>query len=266
MKYQIRLKATLSLLAFILIAAFPSASQADPLVLGGFDLFQTVPPAKFNLGQDSIAVKGVPLGTFNFGSGPVNTFNADTVVRRLGDATPANPTINLQVVALQFMSVDPVNFGTGTDFLFVTLQSARGGPASLGLLTINFGPEGSPHGTFDSTLSVFFDVRVGSLNGDIIFSGMKTLTALGVPWSHFPPPDAVLIPGVNFMLNGQNQLNDFFPIGSVMHQNPDGSMHTVETATVPEPTTLGLLAAGIAGVAARIYRRRKSGESVERDS
>jgi hypothetical protein len=68
------------------------------------------------------------------------------------------------------------------------------------------------------------------------------------------------------MLNGQNQLNDFFPIGSVMHQNPDGSMHTVETATVPEPTTLGLLAAGIAGVAARIYRRRKSGESVERDS
>lgn len=257
MKHRIRLKATLSLLAFILITAFPSTSKADPLVLSGFDLFQTVPPTKFNLNGQSIDVKGVPLGTFDFGSGPVNTGSADTIVERLGDASPANPTINLELVALQFMSVTPINLGTGTDFLFVTLQSVRGGPASLGIMTINFGPEGTPHGTFDSTLSVFFDVRVGSLTGEIIFSGHKTLTALGVAWTHFPPPDAVLIPGVNFLLNGQNQLNDFFPIDIVMHQNPDGSMHTVQTA-VPEPTTLGLLAAGVAGLAARIYRRRKA--------
>ena len=258
MKYQMRWKATLSLLAFILITAFPSTSQADPLVLRGFDLFQTVPPTKFNLNGQSIEVKGVPLGTFDFGSGPVNTFNTDTIVERLGDASPANPTINLELVALQFMSLNPINFGSGTDFLFVTLQSVRGGPASLGIMTITFGPEGTPHGTFDSSLSVFFDVRVGSLTGEIIFSGNKTLTALGIPWSHFPPPEAVLIPGVNFLLNGQNQLNDFFSIDAVMHQNPDGSMHTVEVAGVPEPTTLGLLAAGIAGLGARIYRRRKA--------
>jgi hypothetical protein len=156
------------------------------------------------------------------------------------------------------MSVNPIN----NNFLFITLQSDRGGPASLGLMTINFGPEGTPHGTFDSTLAVFFDVRVGSLDGEIVFSGNKTISAFGVPWSHFPPPGAVLIPGVNFMLNGQNQLNDFFPLDMVMHTNPDGSMHTVTTGTIPEPTTFSLLAVGIAGFAGRVYRRRKAG-SVE---
>ena len=46
-----------------------------------------------------------------------------------------------------------------------------------------------------------------------------------------------------------------------MHQADDRSMHTVQTATIPEPTTIGLLAAGIAGVAARIHIRRKAIES-----
>ena len=258
----IRRGVILGILIALFTVAFPSTSQADPLVLRGFDVFATdTSGTKINLPTVGFPLfKGVPLGSFNFGSGPVNTGNADTIIQRLGDASPANPTIALQVVALQFMSLDPINFGGGTNFLFITLQSVRGGPASTGMMTINFGPEGSPHGTFDSTLDVFFDIRVGSLDGMIVFSGMKTLTALNVPWSHLPPADAILIPDVNFLLNGQNQSNDFFPIGLVMHSSPDQSMHTVLTAT-PEPTTLALLAAGIAGVAARVYKRRKTGES-----
>jgi hypothetical protein len=254
----------LGILLTVFTVAFPSVSQADPLVLRGYDLFATVPPTKVNLGPAGVQeFKGVPLGTFDFGSGPVDTGNADTIVQRLGDASPANPTISIQLVALQFMSVNQFDLGAGTNFHFITLQSDRGGPASMGLMTINFGPEGTPHGTFDSTLSVFFDIRVGALDGPIVFSGSKTLSVIGAPWSHFPsPPGAILIPGVNFLLNGQNQLNDFFAIGRVMHVNPDGSMHTVEAA-VPEPATLSLLAAGIAGFAARAraYRRRKAGDS-----
>lgn len=263
MSYTLIRRAVFSGILFALFTvAFPSTSQADPLVLRGFDLFATdTSGTKVNLpGVGLPLFKGVPLGNFDFGAGPVRTGNADTIVQRLGDATPASPTISLEILALQFMSLDPITFGGGTNFLFITLQSVRGGPVSTGLMTINFGPEGSPHGTFDSTLDVFFDIRVGSLDGMIVFSGMKTLTAIDVPWSHFPPPDAILVPGVNFLLNGENQLNDFFPTGLVMHSNPDNSMHTVATAT-PEPTTLGLLAAGIAGIATRVYKRRKAGES-----
>ena len=239
--------------------AFPGTSQADPLVLRGFDLFATdTQGTRINVPTVGLPLfRGVPLGSFDFGAGPVNTGNADTIVERLGDASPASPTISLEIIALQFRSLDPITFGGGTNFLFITLQSIRGGPVSTGLMTINFGPEGSPHGTFDSTLDVFFDIRVGALDGMIVFSGMKTLTAVDVPWSHFPRPDAILIPDVIFLLNGQNQLNDFFPIGLVMHSSPDNSTHTVVTAT-PEPTTLALLVTGIAGVAARVYRSRKA--------
>lgn len=259
----LRRSVILGILTAVFTLAFPDVSHADPLVLRGFDLFATVASGtQVNLGPAGIQpFKGVPLGTFNFGTGPVNTFNTDTIVQRLGDASPASPTISLQIVALQFMSVNQFDLGGGNDFHFITLQSDRGGPASTGLMTITFGPEGSPHGIFDSTLDIFFDIRVGSLNGPIVFSGMKTITAIGFPWDHSPPPGAVLVPGVNFSLNGQNQLNDFFPIGIVLHLGPDDSGHAVETATVPEPTTIGLLAVGIAGVAARVYKRRKSGRA-----
>lgn len=260
----IRRSVILGIVLTVFTLAFPSASQADPLVLSGFDLFATDLAGtriNFGLNPGQLGIqpfRGVPLGSFNFGGGSVNTGNADTIVQRLGNATPGTPTIPLQIVALQLMSFNQFDLGGGFGFHFITLQSARGGPASLGSMTISFGPEGTPHGTFDSTFDVFFDIRLGALDGPIVFSGLKTLSVLDAPWGHFPPPDAILIPGVNFMLNGQNQLNDFFPIGLVLHTNPDFSSHQVLTAT-PEPTTLGLLAAGIAGFAARVYRRRKTG-------
>jgi len=255
----------LGLLAIIFTLAFPSASKADPLVLAGFDLFSTRPGTQVNLdpvaqGLGNQPFRGVPLGTFNFGMGPVAVFNTDTIVQRLGNATPGNPTVPIEMVALQLMSVNQVNTGAGAAFLFVTLQSARGGPASIGTLTITFGPEGIPHGTFDSTLNVFFDIRVGSLDGPIVFSNETALVLMAndVPWSHFPPNGALLIPGVNFLLNGQDQLNDFFP-DSFEETKPDGTRHEVESATVPEPTTISLLAIGIAGVATRVFKRSKQG-------
>lgn len=272
MRYKlIRRSVILGILTAVFTVVFPSVSQADPLVLRGFDLFTT------DRGGTRIDLRGitrfsgiqpfigVPLGSLNLGTGQVDTLGADMIVQRLGDASPGSPTIPVQVVALQLVSLDPFNLGAGTDFHFLTLQSARGGPASTGSMTITFGPEGSPHGTFDSTLNYFFDIRVGSLTGPIVFSGMTTLIATGVPWSHFPPPNAVLIPGVNFSLNGQNQLNDFFALGLVRSVHPDpfsGSMHSFNTA-VPEPGTIGLLTAGIAGLVARVYKRRKRGLSEE---
>ena len=261
MNYQsIRRSLMLGLLAVFFTLAFPKPSQAGALVVAGFDLFTTRPGTQVNLGMAGMQpFRGVPLGTFDFGMGPVAVFNTDTIVRRLGTATPSSPTIGLEMVALQLMSVNQFNLGAGNGFHFVTLQSARGGPASTGTMTITFGPEGIPHGTFDSTLNVAFDIRFGSLDGPIVFSNTMILTSHNVPWSHGPVgAGLVLIPGVNLFPNG------LFPVGSFVEIKPDdGTRHEVESATTPEPATISLLALGIAGVAARVFKRSKPGASNE---
>lgn len=263
MKYQsMRRSMMLGMLAIVFTFAFPSASHADPLVLAGFDLFQTGSGTQVNLAAAGLGVQpfvGVPVGTFDFGMGPVAVFNADTIIQRLDNATPASPTVSLEILALQLRSVNQFNLGSGDEFLFVTLQSARGGPVSTGTLTFTFGPEGIPHGTFDSLLTVNFDIRAGSLDGPIVFSNTLVLMANDIPWSHFAPDGAVLIPGVNALLNGQNQLNNFFPVGTFeeVKIDEDGTKHEVRPASVPEPATISLLAIGIAGVAARVFKRSR---------
>jgi hypothetical protein len=61
----------------------------------------------------------------------------------------------------------------------------------------------------------------------------------------------VIIPGVN-------DVNSLFPVGSFeeVKIDQDGTKHEVSSATVPEPATISLLAIGIAGVAARVFKRR----------
>jgi hypothetical protein len=260
----------LGILLTVFTVAFPGTIRADNVVLAGFDLFETRPGTQVDLAPLGVQpnpqpFKGVPLGAFDFGMGLVATFNTDTIVQRLGDATVANPTVPIEMVALQLMSVNQITLGANTGFLFVTLQSARKdedggpGPASTGTITITFGPEapeGIAHGTFDSTLDVFFDIRFGALDGPIVHSDMLTLFSDDVPWNHFPPFGAVRIQDVNFRLNGLNQLNDFFPVETFAEEKGPVN-HVVASATVPEPATIFLLGAGLAGVAAKLRTRGK---------
>jgi len=223
------------------------------------------------------AFVGVPLGSFNFGGtiGVQSTGTADTIVHRLAAAGVPGPVpppqtatpIPIEMVALHLMSVNPI--GPGGSFLFITLQSERGGPASTGTMTIRFDlePSGPPpdqpdHGNWGSLINVAFDVRQGFLGGPIIDSGVLPLTTPGFPpalaedWSHFPPLNSLEIDGVNRFLAGQgNRTQDFWPIG-IVEESELRAIHIVQTArAVSEPSTLVLLGFGLMVLAA-IGRKR----------
>jgi len=233
-------------------------ANAGPVVNPGYELYETLSGTTFG----GVAFQGVPIGNFNFGGsiGVKAVGATDTIVQRLAPASGA--AIPVQLVDLQLMSTAPTNFGLGVGFYFMTLQSARGGPASTGSETINFGPEappGSPHGTVDSFFDVFFDIRLGSLSGPIALSETLRATSQGVPWNHFPPTGALVIAGVNEFLNGTNSNADFFPIGPFQSVFPTGAVHRMSVTTVPEPGSLSLLAIGVlAGVGRQLLSRRRA--------
>ncbi|MDB5821361.1 MAG: putative exosortase interaction protein [Herminiimonas sp.] len=231
-----------------------SVANASTTVNAGYELLTSLPGTVFG----GVPYAGVPLGTFDFGGtiGTQSVGNADEVVHRLSD-TSGTP-IATQLLALQLVTTVPVDFGLGTGFYYITLQSARGGPASLGQRTIFFGPEapaGSPHGTFDSFFDVFFDLRLGSLNGPIAISGDSLLTANAVPWSHFPSPGALELNGVNTLSGGNDRSRDFWP-DPLDALGPAGE-HRVTVASIPEPATYLLLSIGLmVCFGHRIFSRR----------
>jgi hypothetical protein len=220
----------------------PTIAFGQPFTVSeGYDLFETESGETDLLG---IAFEGVPLNLFDFGlSGLKDTGRTDTIVKRIGPANapapgPAAP-IDIELVALQLKSVDPVDLGAGLDYHFATLDLST---PSLGEMTITF--DDADGGLFDSILSVHFDLRIGALDGPIISNDTLDLSTNGVPWSRTRPPNAVPIPGVNDFLNGANTDDDFWPGDSFSLLDPlYPAMHTVAPAT-PEPATMGLLALG----------------------
>lgn len=237
----------------LLFCGSVASAIINPQVDAGYDLFQSITGTSFQ----GIPFTGVPIGNYNFGGtiGVQDTDLTDTIVQRLANATPTSPTIPLQMNALQLVSDTPVAFGGGPlGFYYIDLQSTDGtGPASTGSMTIGFGTPTS--GTFTSSLDVFFDVHYAALNGPIVYASDLVLSNPGATWSDMAPPGAVLINGVNNMLNGNDITNDFWP-GVLQEAHPSGvGIHVVQAAQMPEPASLALIAS--AGLfAARRPRRR----------
>jgi hypothetical protein len=231
-------------------------------VLAGSDYFVTQPGTIF---------AGVP-----FAGVPIGPGGSDTIVERLQDVSlgtgaPASGTTPLLMTDLELESTVPADFGLGTGFYFITLQSARGGPATTGDMTINLNANddhtpSAPEGTFSSFFDVFFDVRFGAANGPIAMSSDLVLTNSGAAWDANPTASDFLVPGLkgdvtaNFHTNKIQNIDindmDFFPIGAFQESEPGGAVHVVANAT-PEPGTIGLLCLGLAGLGLLRWQRKQ---------
>jgi len=254
------------MLAMVGIAAcvLPAEIRADSVsVAPGYDLFETIPDASNFPGLGGLM--GVPLGTFDFGGaiGNQNVGTTDTIIQRLQAATVTAPpypvtapTIGLFVAALQLETTQLVDYkGNGLDNYFVTLSPNA---PSIGLMDITFAS--ALGGTFASTLSLNLDIHKGSLNGTVVDSLPNILlTNTGAGWGRIPPPGAVVIDGVNHLLNGVDTSQDFWPIPPVIEVHPGGGQHVVTTGSVPEPSTwIMLVTAGMIVPAYGRWARRRA--------
>ncbi len=255
---------TLAVFAATLTLAEARADSVS--VAAGYDLFETVANSSNFPGLGGLM--GVPLGNYNFGGaiGNQNVGNTDTIIQRLQAATVTAPgaipypvtapTINLSVVALQLETTQMVNFGgNGLANYFVTLTP---GVASTGTMDITF--TSAAGGTFASTLDLNLDIHKGALNGPVVDSLRDImLTNSGTNWGRIAPPGSVQINGVNYLLDGKDTNQDFWPVPPVVEVHPGGGEHMVTNASVPEPGTwIMLFTAGIIVPAYGRWARRRA--------
>jgi hypothetical protein len=223
--------ASLALVALLAAPMLVAEAQRDCAALQGFDLFQTRPDSNVglqDLGLPLLHFRGVPLQSYDFpGIGPRPVGPTDTIVERFQPATPTQPLVPVELVALQLQSVEAPS-------IFVTLQSQRApgepqGARSTGTLAIQFDPA-CQGGLFASDFTVAYDLRLGSLQGPILGAGLLgpfTLDRLHGQgsWDRVPDPEpldeqgmlaahgvlgpSATVPGVNVMLNGVDPSGDF---------------------------------------------------------
>ena len=240
-----------------LFLAFTGASQSATIIDPGFNLFETQPVSKFFFGppvpnQQFVDFEGNQLGTFDFGdgNGPVNVGNTDTIVERKEEADigGGSDTIDIELVALSLVSVAPVDLGFGAGFedLFINLNTSS--PSVQSKMTI------FDTGVFDSILNFSFDVT-GSVGG-FYATIEKTLEASNQNWQHEPNSELQIF-GVNHLLNGFDETNDFWANGLVIHDDgSDTAIHSARMATIPLPAAFPLFL-GAFGFLGLLGRRRR---------
>jgi hypothetical protein len=117
--------------------------------------------------------------------------------------------------------------------------------------------KGKDKGTFDTKLK--FDLSLKGMTSGLKFDvkDMK-LKSSGSKWGKKPPPNALVLPGVN------DPPNPFWP-GNIEFASDGSNGHSVstqiasDTTPVPEPATFVLLGTGLlGGMAIQFIRRRRN--------
>jgi hypothetical protein len=219
--------------------ALPTALQADQVGVG-WNCFDTVDGTVY----DTFSWQGVPLGTFNFGSGLVPVGITDTIIQRLGTVTTPGGTTPISVSALQLRTVSQVNLGAGLGYYYATLDTSA---QNTGVLTIDSFPTAGSPGTFHDYFTVNFDIRYGSLAGPIVLRPPSlTLVATGDWSADLPIPSCPIVHTDNQGAGDQHSVTSdtSVPTGGF---NPFGVPETSPTLALFGLGTLSLLAYGWCG-------------------
>ncbi|WP_281558098.1 PEP-CTERM sorting domain-containing protein [Thalassomonas sp. RHCl1] len=256
-KFSIQLFKTPSLKgAFAALLLMFCSPLSATIIMAGSDYLETTAGTFLDF-----SFPGSPMpeiGIVDFIGDPAGPGNTDTLVRRLDDAVlpgeGSSDTIDVELVALSLVSVDPVDIG-GTDFdLSIALTPTM---PSLGQLTLTLDDEAAVSGSFESFFDVFVDIHFFVADTDILVETITALPLLGLhglgQWQQTPHPDTVIVPGSYGDINANQHIPpsgeyaDFF-ITEIIEVQPGLGEHRLQQATVPEPASIVLLSLGLLAV------------------
>ncbi len=208
-----------------------SLNADEVFVAEGWNLYQGA-DVFFVIGNEAHQFESVPLGTFDFGGtiGLRNTGLADTIVQRLEPVIePFFDPVDTRVLAMSFRSVEPINLGSGLEFVTTSVGSSSG---IIGILDQDF---------FDFSWDVDL-VFTGETSGMTV---TQPIWIAGLDWAWGRTPlenDSLRITGVNRFLNGLGTTDqDFWPREPL--QILDGGFGFLTNARIPEPSSTAVLGA-----------------------